>query len=146
MNLSGPLLMLLLTACTVSGRAQLTDLWQFEKMIRCVQPGVDISKYADYGCYCGDGGTPVDEVDQCCKVFDECYGAQMSDPECQSFSEFPFFSRYDFTCSRGRPTCSASNNNCQAAACECDRAAALCFTRAKYNPEHKYMDPKLCKK
>uniref|UniRef100_A0A671U8R3 Phospholipase A2 n=1 Tax=Sparus aurata TaxID=8175 RepID=A0A671U8R3_SPAAU len=132
---------------TKHGRAQLTDLWQFEKMIRCVQPGVDISKYADYGCYCGDGGTPVDEVDQCCKVFDECYGAQMSDPECQSFSEFPFFmfvTSQSVLCVFSVST--ASNNNCQAAACECDRAAALCFTRAKYNPEHKYMDPKLCKK
>uniref|UniRef100_A0A671UAU9 Phospholipase A2 n=1 Tax=Sparus aurata TaxID=8175 RepID=A0A671UAU9_SPAAU len=49
--------------------------WQFGNMIRCVQPGVNPFKYNNYGSYCGlrRRGTPVDEVDLCCKVHDECY-------------------------------------------------------------------------
>ncbi|XP_030272933.1 phospholipase A2, minor isoenzyme-like [Sparus aurata] len=152
MNLSGPLLLLLLTAaCTVSGQQESRSLWQFRNMIKCVQPDVLFAlKYDNYGCYCGYGGqgTPVDELDQCCKVHDDCYEAQMNDPECKSFWPHlkPYFIYYRYTCTEHQPTCSASNNKCQAAACECDRAAALCFARAKYNPEHKFLNQKRCKK
>ncbi|XP_036955157.1 phospholipase A2-like isoform X1 [Acanthopagrus latus] len=149
MNLSGPLLLLLLTAaCTVSGEDQSNAVWQFGKMIRCVQPGVNPLKYNNYGCYCGLGGqgTPVDELDQCCKVHDACYGLQMSDPECKGFFKKPYFIMYDYTCAKKQPTCSASNDRCKAAACECDRRAALCFARAKYNPRHKHLDQTRCQK
>lgn len=52
-------------ACVVSGALLPKAIWQFGKMIECVQPGVSPYKYNDYGCYCGFGGTgsPVDEVD-----------------------------------------------------------------------------------
>ncbi|XP_073322291.1 acidic phospholipase A2 HTe-like [Pagrus major] len=148
MNVSGPLLMLLLTACTVSGEDQSNAVWQFGYMINCVQPGVDPLKYIDYGCYCGYGGqgTPVDDLDRCCQVHDDCYGAQMKIPECSGFFDKPYFITYDYTCSKGQATCSATNNKCKAAACECDRAAALCFARAKYNRKHWHLDQKLCKK
>ncbi|XP_073322474.1 phospholipase A2-like [Pagrus major] len=148
MNVSGPLLMLLLTACTVSGERRARAIWQFGDMIECVQPGVDPINYNNYGCYCGLGGkgTPVDDLDRCCKVHDDCYGAQMEIPECSGFFDKPYFIIYDYTCSERKVTCSATNNKCQKAACECDRAAAHCFARVKYNPEHKNLDQKLCEK
>lgn len=40
---------------------------QFRKMILCVKPDSwPILDYADYGCYCGYGGsgTPVDDLDR----------------------------------------------------------------------------------
>lgn len=40
---------------------------QFRKMILCVMPDSSpILDYADYGCYCGYGGsgTPVDDLDR----------------------------------------------------------------------------------
>uniref|UniRef100_A0A671U6A6 Phospholipase A2 n=1 Tax=Sparus aurata TaxID=8175 RepID=A0A671U6A6_SPAAU len=80
--------------------------WQFGNMIRCVQPGVNPFKYNNYGSYCGlrRRGTPVDEVDLCCKVHDECYAAQMRNPRCRGFFSQPY--RYQYSCSGGQPTCS----------------------------------------
>uniref|UniRef100_A0A671UBF6 Phospholipase A2 n=1 Tax=Sparus aurata TaxID=8175 RepID=A0A671UBF6_SPAAU len=73
--------------------------WQFGNMIRCVQPGVNPFKYNNYGSYCGlrRRGTPVDEVDLCCKVHDECYAAQMRNPRCRGFFSQPY--RYQYSCS-----------------------------------------------
>uniref|UniRef100_A0A671U3T0 Phospholipase A2 n=1 Tax=Sparus aurata TaxID=8175 RepID=A0A671U3T0_SPAAU len=138
-------------SCIVSGEKQINAVWQFGYMISCVQPGVCPFKYLNYGCYCGLGGqgTPVDEVDQCCKVHDDCYGACMKNPACRGFFSFlltPYTLPYWYSCSKGQVTCSAFNGKCQAAACECDRAAALCFARAKYNPKHHNLDQRLCKK
>ncbi|MEQ2189365.1 hypothetical protein GOODEAATRI_024574 [Goodea atripinnis] len=48
------------------------------------------------------------------------------------------------SCSNKQVDCSATNNKCQAAVCECDRVAAHCFARYTYNPDNKYIDPKLC--
>ncbi|XP_073322540.1 phospholipase A2-like [Pagrus major] len=152
MNVSGPLLMLLLTAaCTVSDRGGGRSLWDFKNLINCVQPHVNFHKYIDYGCYCGYGGkgTPVDDLDRCCKVHDDCYGVQMNDPECSgvwSFLLSPYTLPYAYTCSRRKVTCSKTNNKCQAIACKCDRAAAYCFARAKYNPEHWNLDQRFCQK
>ena len=42
-------------------------LWQFRNMIVCAQPeSWPVLDYADYGCWCGKGGsgTPVDELDR----------------------------------------------------------------------------------
>ncbi|XP_030272155.1 phospholipase A2-like [Sparus aurata] len=149
MNLSGPLLLLLLSAaCVVSGQKGSRAFWQFGYMIWCVQPDVNPLQYNNYGCYCGFGGrgTPVDEVDQCCKVHDDCYGVQMRNPQCKHFFSQPYFIHYRYTCSQHRVTCSASNNYCRRAACECDRKAALCFARSKHNPRHKNLDQTRCRK
>nr|QMS54762.1 phospholipase A2 [Diplodus annularis] len=149
MNVSGPLLMLFLTAaCTVSGEVESRAVWQLGYMIWCVQPGVNPMKYNNSGCYCGLGGkgTPVDEVDQCCKVHDDCYGAHMKNPARSSIFLTPYTLPYRYPCSKDKVTCSASNGECQAALCECDRAAAVCFAQAKHNPEKKDMDQKLCEK
>lgn len=42
-------------------------LWQFRDMIICANPDAwPVLDYADYGCYCGKGGsgTPVDDLDR----------------------------------------------------------------------------------
>lgn len=145
MNLTAPLLLLLLTACVVSGAVLPRALWQFGKMMWCAQPGVSPLLYNDYGCWCGFGGTgtPRDEVDQCCQVHDKCYEKSRKTPGCTAVADLPYVLVYDYTCSNQQVTCSATNNKCQAAVCECDRAAAHCFAQATYNPENKNLDPKV---
>ncbi|XP_061585791.1 phospholipase A2 [Cololabis saira] len=143
MNVTAPLLLLLLTACVVSGATPPRALWQFGKMISCAQPGVNPLKYNDYGCWCGFGGrgTPVDEVDTCCKAHDKCYQSSKAKPGCTGLMDLPYILAYDYTCSNNQVNCSGTNNKCQAAVCECDRVAANCFAQAKYIPENKNLDP-----
>ncbi|XP_057689011.1 phospholipase A2 [Corythoichthys intestinalis] len=142
MNLTAPLL-LLATACAVSGARLPKNLWQFGKMIECAQPGVNPLKYNNYGCWCGLGGTgsPLDELDMCCKVHDKCYESSRKIPGCTSITDLPHVLVYDYTCSGTQITCSATNDKCQSAVCECDRVAAYCFEKAKFNSEHKDLDP-----
>ncbi|KAM7018212.1 phospholipase A2-like [Tautogolabrus adspersus] len=145
MNLTGRLSLLLLTACVASGALLPKALWQFGNMIQCAQPDVSALKYNNYGCWCGFGGsgTPLDELDECCRVHDMCYRASRKAPGCTALVDLPYVLIYDFTCSNQQVTCSATNNKCQAAVCECDRVAAHCFARTKYNPENKNVDPKV---
>ncbi|KAK7933930.1 hypothetical protein WMY93_004826 [Mugilogobius chulae] len=141
------LLALLFTACAVSGASVPKAVWQFGGMIECAQPGVNPLKYNDYGCWCGLGGsgTPVDELDQCCKVHDKCYEAARRLPGCSSVADLPHVLVYDYTCSGQTVSCSASNDSCQMAACECDRVAANCFAEKPYNSEYKNLDSQFCK-
>ncbi|XP_054906643.1 phospholipase A2 [Poeciliopsis prolifica] len=139
-------LLLLLAACVVSGGYLPRAIWQFAEMISCAQPGIEPLIYNGYGCYCGLGGsgTPVDDVDRCCQVHDNCYGYSMTIPECNDIFDSPYVASYNFTCSNKQIYCAAINNKCQAIVCECDRVAALCFARYKYNPDYKNLDPKYC--
>ncbi|XP_041643408.1 phospholipase A2, minor isoenzyme-like [Cheilinus undulatus] len=145
MNLTARLTLLLLTACVASGSLLPRALWQFGTMIECAQPGTSAFEYNNYGCWCGFGGsgTPLDEVDECCRVHDKCYEKSRKTPGCTAVSDLPYILSYDFTCSNQEVTCSGTNNKCQAAVCECDRVAAHCFARTTYNPEHKNVDPKV---
>ncbi|XP_033828099.1 phospholipase A2-like [Periophthalmus magnuspinnatus] len=140
------LLTLLVTACVVNGATLPKALWQFGKMIQCAQPGVNPLIFNEYGCWCGFGGkgTPVDELDQCCKVHDKCYEAARKLPGCSAIADLPYVLVYDHTCSNQRVTCSDTNDTCQLAVCECDRVAAHCFAEKPYNPENKNLDPKFC--
>ncbi|XP_047237782.1 phospholipase A2-like isoform X1 [Girardinichthys multiradiatus] len=139
-------LLLLLTACMVSGGDLPRAVWQFGKMISCAQPGVNPLAYNEYGCWCGLGGsgTPVDDVDRCCEVHDKCYQNSRKLPGCDGVLDLPYVLVYSFSCSNKEVHCSAANNKCQAAVCECDREAAHCFAWCTYNPENKHLDPKLC--
>ncbi|CAL8343359.1 unnamed protein product [Lota lota] len=146
MNPPGPLLLLLLTACMALGAMQAPKaLWQFGVMIGCTQPGTNALLYNDYGCWCGfgGGGPPVDDVDMCCKLHDQCYKASRLTPGCTAIADLPYIRVYDYTCKNQQVTCSASNDKCQAAICECDRGGAHCFAQAKYNPENKNLDQKV---
>ncbi|KFV95948.1 Phospholipase A2, major isoenzyme, partial [Eurypyga helias] len=120
-------------------------VWELRSMIRCTIPDSHpLLEFADYGCYCGLGGsgTPVDELDRCCQVHDECYSQANKLESCRFLVDNPYTEMYSFSCSNGKITCSSKNNECETFICNCDRAAAMCFAKAPYNPEYSKLDTK----
>ncbi|NXP70100.1 PA21B Phospholipase, partial [Ramphastos sulfuratus] len=124
-------------------------MWTLRKMIKCTIPNSHpLLEYADYGCYCGLGGsgTPVDELDRCCQTHDNCYSQAMKYESCKFILDNPYTEIYSFTCSNKEITCSSKNDDCEAFICNCDRVAATCFAKAPYNSEYHNLDTsKYCK-
>ncbi|NWX71509.1 PA21B Phospholipase, partial [Alca torda] len=129
-------------ACAaVSPRA----VWELRSMLKCTIPGSHpLLDFADYGCYCGLGGkgTPVDELDRCCQVHDNCYSQANKLDSCRFLIDNPYTKLYSFSCSSGQITCHSTNNECEMFICNCDRTAAMCFAKAPYNPEYIRLDTK----
>ncbi|KHJ80501.1 phospholipase A2 [Oesophagostomum dentatum] len=92
------------TSSSVGHRRVKRSFANFDGMIRCVLGGTSIP-YLNYGCFCGLGGsgTPVDDIDGCCKQHDDCYGAAMS--LCTNIGMY--FVHYEWDCKDGRITCSS---------------------------------------
>nr|ABM88801.1 PLA2 Hs-2 precursor [Hoplocephalus stephensii] len=114
------------------------NLMQFSNMIQCANRGSRPTwHYIDYGCYCGKGGsgTPVDELDRCCKTHDDCYGEAENLPACNYVMSGSYYNIYKYECNEGELTCKADNDECKAFICNCDRTAAICFAGAPYNQE-----------
>nr|F5CPF0.1 RecName: Full=Phospholipase A2; AltName: Full=MALT0026C; Flags: Precursor [Micrurus altirostris]AED89577.1 putative phospholipase A2 precursor [Micrurus altirostris] len=126
------LLVLAAVCISLSGASSIApqplNLIQFGNMIQCnnTRPSLDFS---GYGCYCGRGGsgTPVDELDRCCQVHDNCYGEAETVHECD-----PYWTFYSYECSEGKLTCKDNNTKCKEFVCNCDREAANCFAKAPY--------------
>ncbi|NWT14431.1 PA21B Phospholipase, partial [Vireo altiloquus] len=130
---------------TASAEVSPRAVWLFRRMIKCTLPSSHpLLDFADYGCYCGLGGsgTPVDELDRCCQIHDNCYTQAEKLESCRLPLENPYTKLYFFSCSDGQITCSSKNRECAMFICNCDRAAAQCFAKAAYNPEYKNLDTK----
>ncbi|KAL0965557.1 hypothetical protein UPYG_G00282920 [Umbra pygmaea] len=125
-------------------------LWQFRKMIICAMPDSwPALDYADYGCYCGKGGsgTPVDDLDRCCEVHDRCYNDAMQHDSCWPLLDNPYTEIYAYECDKAlkKITCKSNNKECEMFICECDRKAAECFARSTWNPENEHLPSDRCK-
>nr|ACY68715.1 phospholipase A2 isoform 6 [Parasuta nigriceps] len=131
------LLVLLAVCVSLLGAARIPpqplNLLQFKFMIECANRGSrDGLDYDNYGCYCGSGGsgTPVDDLDRCCKTHDDCYG------ETQKKGCNPYWKWYTWDCIENVATCK-SETGCARSVCECDAAAAKCFAETPYNDANK---------
>uniref|UniRef100_R4FJB5 PLA2-Aca-45 n=1 Tax=Acanthophis wellsi TaxID=239747 RepID=R4FJB5_9SAUR len=105
------------------------NLYQFGGMIKCANKGTrSWLSYVNYGCYCGWGGSgkPVDELDRCCQIHDNCY-AEAGKKRCK-----PKLTLYSWKCAKDVPVCN-SKSVCGSFVCDCDAAAAKCFAKAPYN-------------
>ncbi|XP_077398537.1 phospholipase A2, minor isoenzyme-like isoform X2 [Vanacampus margaritifer] len=142
-------LLLLALSLAVAQSIDYRALSQFRKMILCVMPDSwPIWDYADYGCFCGKGGsgTPVDQLDRCCYVHDRCYSDAMQHPDCWPVFDNPYTKHYDYSCDKEQKvTCGNKNNKCEMFICECDRKAAECFAQSPWNPEHEHLPSHMCK-
>lgn len=110
------------------------SLFEFEDVITCLQPWVDvITTYADYGCYCGykGHGQPLDDTDKCCYYHDRCYTEAETKSSASAFSSY--FSSYEFECvNNSKIVCNKERNSDYAHSyCECDRLASECFLQAR---------------
>uniref|UniRef100_A0A8C5QMH2 Phospholipase A2 n=1 Tax=Leptobrachium leishanense TaxID=445787 RepID=A0A8C5QMH2_9ANUR len=84
-------------------------LLQFQQIIKCTIPrGKSFSQYNRYGCYCGLGGsgTPMDELDMCCKIHDNCYGKSNTVGRCKFILDNPYTKKYSYSCTDNKVTCS----------------------------------------
>ncbi|KAL3882431.1 hypothetical protein ACJMK2_028770 [Sinanodonta woodiana] len=95
-----------------------------------------------YGCFCGygqEGRKPLDDVDECCKVHDDCYG----EVHCSIWSGLVVGYQYD--CSQLSRECECSDKDlCANSVCQCDLKFSECLQRAKYNHSYKGYDKRLC--
>uniref|UniRef100_A0A8C5MIB4 Phospholipase A2 n=1 Tax=Leptobrachium leishanense TaxID=445787 RepID=A0A8C5MIB4_9ANUR len=85
------------------------NLLQFRQIIKCTNPhSKPLEQYNQYGCYCGFGGTgtPVDELDMCCKIHDNCYGESMTVAGCKFILDNPYTEIYSYSCTDNKVTCS----------------------------------------
>uniref|UniRef100_A0A8C5MH52 Phospholipase A2 n=1 Tax=Leptobrachium leishanense TaxID=445787 RepID=A0A8C5MH52_9ANUR len=102
----------------VSGRQNQRNLLQFRQIIKCTNPhSKPLEQYNQYGCYCGFGGTgtPVDELDMCCKIHDNCYGESMTVAGCKFILDNPYTEIYSYSCTDNKVTCSSKGPRCRAA-------------------------------
>ncbi|XP_049624149.1 phospholipase A2-like [Suncus etruscus] len=135
----------LLTVAAGHRGASTRNLVQFGNMISCLIPNIiPVLRFNGYGCYCrrGGSGTPVDELDTCCQIHDECYDRAKQLGLCSYFLNVfePYYTAYSYSCVGSNITCFKKNKPCADFICECDRAAAMCFAKAPYNKENMNLD------
>ena len=100
------------------------NLYQFYNMITAVTGFNPLTTFNGYGCWCGLGGfgKPIDEIDSCCLVHDQCY----SDVERQGCSP-KLFNIYSYTAKRGYVECKDAQGTCNYKICTCDKNVADCY-------------------
>ncbi|XP_030833188.1 neutral phospholipase A2 3 [Strongylocentrotus purpuratus] len=129
------------------------SVFNFGEMSSCATNSYS-SRYDGYGCFCGLGGhgTPVDNLDVCCQVHDNCYGdveAANGEPCPQGTNIYTLEYTYEcrapwswfYKAEELTITCDAeANDGCAQALCECDKTASLCFAANEYNDEYASYD------
>ncbi|KAM8866677.1 phospholipase A2-like [Synchiropus picturatus] len=119
-------------------------------MILCTVPDSwPVLDYSDYGCYCGLGGsgTPVDQLDRCCQVHDQCFSEAMQHDSCWPLLDNPYTELYHYKCDKASKsiTCLERNDPCERFICECDRQAAMCFAKADYDDANAHLPSDRCR-
>ncbi|XP_048378185.1 basic phospholipase A2 PA-9C-like [Stegostoma tigrinum] len=118
----------------------------FATVVNCANESVNNLAIYNYGCFCGIGGTgnqPVDAIDRCCYLHDQCYG-QAIIMGCSIWTTLYISRCYDAV-----PTCGGSWLTwfpCVNKLCECDLTAVKCFRKHsdEFNQSFVHYNQDLC--
>ncbi|XP_069122998.1 basic phospholipase A2 caudoxin-like [Argopecten irradians] len=135
---------LVVLTCAVEGAPrEKRDLLQLVELLEEMSNRSGLA-YNNYGCYCGWGGrgAPVDDVDRCCMIHDNCYGVVA---EC-----YPKWRHYTYEF-KAHPTrvlhcIDGGKEPCYKKTCECDANLARCVAKAQYHEKNKDMKQVSCYK
>ena len=118
--------------------------FEFREMITKVT-GRSAFDYLGYGCHCGLGGKgkPIDELDTCCQVHDQCYANTSTYLQFWNLCS-PHLVGYSWNYNSGVVACSGNKDTCGYKTCMCDKIVAECFARSEYNLQHKGYSQRLC--
>merc|ERR1712212_936782 len=99
----------------------------FYRMIRAITRN-DPFRYNGHGNWCGrgGGGPPVDQVDRCCQMHDECY--QNSSCRIHGILQIYDYKITDHGSNGVEVNCYDPVGTCKRTICQCDYAAAGCFS------------------
>ncbi|CAF0737535.1 unnamed protein product [Rotaria sordida] len=118
--------------------------FEFREMITQVT-GRSAMDFLGYGCHCGLGGKgqPVDAVDRCCQVHDQCYA------DTSTYLQFwnlcsPHLVGYSWNFNKNVITCTGNHDTCGYKTCMCDKIVAECFARNKYNDQYRGHSQRSC--
>lgn len=99
------------------------NLIQFGNMIKEIT-GKNPLAFDAYGNYCGKGGSgiPLDAIDNCCKIHDQCYDNLKN---C-----IPHLVTYKYDITNKKITClTEMSKECGYGTCICDKQAVECFEK-----------------
>ncbi|VDD97675.1 unnamed protein product [Enterobius vermicularis] len=113
-----------------SAFGQSRALWNLGSMGSCNLGYYPLVYYNGYGCWCGMGGsgTPVDEIDECCKMHDLCYDRAIGEGKCKDVAA-AYFTPYDWQCVNSTVVCTSTSHPCKAAMCNCDKTVVECWKK-----------------
>lgn len=100
--------------------------------------GLDPSDYIPYGNWCGYGGQgkPIDLIDACCQVHDDCYGST----ERYCSNQIPHIIQYSWKVNNKLITCE-EESTCGASVCKCDKDVVECIAQHNhtYSKHHRFV-------
>ena len=102
----------------------------------------------DYGCFCGKGGKgshPVDHIDKCCQLHDQCYGR--AHPTCKAHGTTSLLASYNWQCVAREAVCYDNRPlTCADIVCKCDASFSLCIKKyiREYNNNYLGYDRTHC--
>uniref|UniRef100_UPI00358F50EF acidic phospholipase A2 PLA-2-like n=1 Tax=Myxine glutinosa TaxID=7769 RepID=UPI00358F50EF len=99
--------------------------------------------YINYGCYCGLGGCgqPLDGIDRCCQIHDECYGnISTMNTSCRWYQS-PHLTMYTWSFdSKKNIVCGDKPHTCLREICDCDKTVVECIMGKEYHANLKNTD------
>ncbi|XP_038642098.1 basic phospholipase A2-like [Scyliorhinus canicula] len=142
-------ILIVLGAIWIPAQGYVRIMMNVERIVRCLDPALPYHLDSNYGCFCRvgvNGNQPVDDIDRCCQVHENCYreaGMMGCDGN---------YLLFRVTCENGIPKCENLwkvhvKRGCVQKVCDCDIAAALCIKENsdKRNPKFVGYDQSLCK-